>query len=414
MSIDVPTGWARQPLTKLGSFHKSRGASKKDEQESGIPVVRYGELYTRHNDVIRGFHSFVSEERAADYTKLEVGDLLFAGSGETLAEIGKSAVYLGPEEAHGSGDIIILRPTSGVDPRFLGYASNGPDAVGQKSRMGQGSSVMHIYSHNLEKLALNVPPLPEQRKIAAILSSVDEAIQATQAVIEQTRRVKEGLLQDLLTRGIGHTRFKQTDAGEIPESWEVVALDSLVAKPICYGVLKPGPHVAGGVPVVRVQDYPDGILDPGAVLCSAPEIVAPFRRSTLTGGDILISIRGTAGRLTVVPDELAGGNVSRDSARISLRDRDEVGYLFTYLQSGMAQDFVMGEMRGLAVRGINIGDLRSLPVPWPPNRERRGITERVAAVNTSLQSAIEGLDRLHRVKAGLLQDLLTGKVRVTV
>lgn len=66
-----------------------------------------------------------------------------------------------------------------------------------------------------------LPPLPEQKKIAAILSSVDEAIQAKRAVIEQTRRVKEGLLQDLLTRGIGHTRFKQTEIGEIPDAWKV-------------------------------------------------------------------------------------------------------------------------------------------------------------------------------------------------
>ncbi len=74
-----------------------------------------------------------------------------------------------------------------------------------------------------------LPPLAEQKKIAAILSSVDEAIQATEAVIEQTRRVKDGLLQDLLTRGIGHTRFKQTEIGEIPESWEVRQLGMWLA-----------------------------------------------------------------------------------------------------------------------------------------------------------------------------------------
>ena len=81
---------------------------------------------------------------------------------------------------------------------------------------------------------LLLPPLPEQTKIAAILSSVDEAIAATQSVIDQTRKVKQGLLQDLLTRGIGHTRFKQTEIGEIPEAWEVKRLDSVVKlKIIC-------------------------------------------------------------------------------------------------------------------------------------------------------------------------------------
>ena len=82
------------------------------------------------------------------------------------------------------------------------------------------------------KSALPLPPLPEQKKIAAILSSVDEAIQATEAVIEQTRRVKDGLLQDLLTRGIGHSRFKQTEIGEIPESWEVQLLDTVGSREV--------------------------------------------------------------------------------------------------------------------------------------------------------------------------------------
>ena len=199
MPSEAPSGWTVEPLTNLGRFLKGRGGSKKDEEPRGVPVVRYGELYTRHNDVIRGFHSFVSPVRASAYTPLHVGDVLFAGSGETQAEIGKSAVFLGPEPAHASGDVLILRPGHRVDPLFLGYATNGPDAVMQKSRTGQGSSVIHIYTHNLEKLTLPVPPLPEQKKIAAILSSVDEAIQATQGVIDQTRRVKDGLLQDLLT-----------------------------------------------------------------------------------------------------------------------------------------------------------------------------------------------------------------------
>ena len=86
--------------------------------------------------------------------------------------------------------------------------------------LGQGSTFDAINGADLRNLPVPLPPLAEQRKIAVILTSVDEAIQATEAVIAQTRRVKEGLLQELLTKGIGHTRFKQTEIGEIPEGWE--------------------------------------------------------------------------------------------------------------------------------------------------------------------------------------------------
>ena len=99
---------------------------------------------------------------------------------------------------------------------------------------GTSGSMKNISKPKFKEIRLLLPPLPEQTKIAAILSSVDEAIAATQSVIDQTRKVKQGLLQDLLTRGIGHTRFKQTEIGEIPEAWEVKRLDSVVKlKIIC-------------------------------------------------------------------------------------------------------------------------------------------------------------------------------------
>ncbi|MBK6578673.1 MAG: restriction endonuclease subunit S [Sandaracinaceae bacterium] len=107
---------------------------------------------------------------------------------------------------------LIPRPTLSAD--FLHAWLHGHEA--EIAASATGSTVKRIRVGQLDGGCL-LPPLPEQKKIAAILSSVDEAIQATQLVIDQTRRVKEGLLQDLLTRGLpGHTRFKQTEIGEIP------------------------------------------------------------------------------------------------------------------------------------------------------------------------------------------------------
>ena len=119
-----------------------------------------------------------------------------------------------------------------------------------------GSTFLEISKKTLKNIEIDLPPLPEQKKIAAVLSSVDDAIQATQAVIDQTRRVKQGLLQQLLTCGIGHTRFKQTEIGEIPEGWEFKKLTDLVNpnRPITYGIVQTGPPVVDGIPCVRVVD----------------------------------------------------------------------------------------------------------------------------------------------------------------
>lgn len=410
---DLPDGWQELPLAALGKFHKSRGGTKSDEVEDGLPVVRYGELYTRHHDVVRMFGSFITPEAADAYTPLRIGDVLFAGSGETLEEIGKSAVFLGPEPAYGSGDIVILRPGEGVEPRFLGYATNGPWAVRQKQRMGQGSSIMHIYTHNLEKLRLPLPPLAEQKKIAEILRSVDDAITATKAVIEQTKQVKKGLLQELLTKGIGHTKFKQTPIGEIPESWQVRPLDDLnnTDRPICYGILKPGRGFEGGVPVIKVKNIYDGKIDDTDLLLTDPAIDAQYQRSRLRTGDLLLSIRGTTGRVARVPPHLADANITQDSARI-----DAVGvdpdFLFFAMQSRGLQKQIQNHTIGQAVKGINIAEVRKLCIPLPPKDEQRRITVAWQTVEATLGAELRRLDGLAAVKAGLLQELLTGKVRV--
>ena len=143
-------------------------------------------------------------------------------------------------------------------------------------RLVQGSTgLWNIEAQRFVGLQLSMPPLPEQRKIAAILSSVDDAIEKTQAVIDQVQVVKRGLMQELLTRGLPgrHTRFKQTEIGEIPEDWDFLSLVDL-AEP-GHG-LQTGPfgsqlhasdYVAHGVPVIMPKDMMNRVCL-GCVFCS--------------------------------------------------------------------------------------------------------------------------------------------------
>lgn len=129
--MTVPEGWRQQRLSELGAFLKGCGGSKKDESEAGVPVIRYGELYTQHREVIREICSFIRPDGTSAYTRLRAGDVLFTGSGETLDEIGKATVLLDSAEVYAGGDIIVFRPGKALDPRFAGYAVNSADAVGQ-------------------------------------------------------------------------------------------------------------------------------------------------------------------------------------------------------------------------------------------------------------------------------------------
>jgi type I restriction enzyme S subunit len=300
----------------------------------------------------------------------------------------------------------------GICARFLHYqlAKRHSELIFDYTHKAHPSVIRDLY-------VLALPPLGEQRKIAAILSSVDDSIEAARAVIDQLQVVKRAMMAELLARGLPgrHTRFKQTEIGEVPEEWDVVPLDSLIAagRPICYGVLKPGPHVPGGVPVVRITDYKGDRLDVALVQRSSAAIVVPFMRSTLRTGDLLISIRGTAGRVCVIPQDIDGGNISRDSARISLADIDLQSFVYCYLRSSVFQRFVFDEMRGMAVQGINIQDLRRLPVPVPSRGERQMICDTLLAIDAILLSNQDEVKGLLRTKSALTSVLLTGELRVT-
>lgn len=195
--------WEVKRLGEFGVFLKGSGVKKDDSQSGELPCVRYGEIYTRHNDHIKSFSSLISAEVAATARLLKQGDLLFAGSGETREEIGKCVAFVDAFDAYAGGDIVILRP-QGMDSLFLGYLLNTPAINRQKASRGQGDAVVHIGASALAAIAIHLPPLAEQTAIAAVLSEMDSELSALEQRRDKTRALKQGMMQELLT---GRTRL---------------------------------------------------------------------------------------------------------------------------------------------------------------------------------------------------------------
>lgn len=195
--------WEVKQLGDIGQFLKGRGV-KKDEAQSGtLPCIRYGEIYTHHNDYIKSFNSWISPQVAATATKLKQGDLLFAGSGETKEEIGKCVAFIDDCEAYAGGDTVILR-AAGINPMFMGYYCNTAPIAAQKASKGQGDAVVHISAAALSSIVLALPSLPEQNAIATALSSMDSELSVLVASRDKTRNIKQAMMQELLT---GKTRL---------------------------------------------------------------------------------------------------------------------------------------------------------------------------------------------------------------
>ena len=214
--------WKEVKLGDIGVFLRGFGISKKDLSDSGTPAIRYGDIYTKYDFIIKNISSFTNSKG----TELKKGDILFAGSGETIEEIGKSVAFIDDFKALAGGDIIIFRPSIELDSAFLSYMLNTGKCRRDISVMGQGVIIAHISSKSLQKLSVFLPSLDEQKRIASALSKIDAYLENTIKLIEEKERFKRGIAKKLLTckegENIPEARFKGFE-----DEWETKTLENI-------------------------------------------------------------------------------------------------------------------------------------------------------------------------------------------
>jgi type I restriction enzyme, S subunit len=234
---------------------------------------------------------------------------------------------------------------------------------------------------------LLLPPLAEQKRIAGILDAAD-ALRATR---------REALAQlDTLLQATFLDMFG--DPVMNPMGWEVVPLQSLIDedRPITYGILKPGPDIENGIPYVRVVDIQNEQVLTDQLRRTTKEIADQYRRSQLKPGDLLMSIRGHVGRMAITPGNADGANITQDTARLALADADAT-YVMQCISTQGMQHYMARRTKGVAVRGINLGDVKKLPIPTPPlhlQRRFAAIVESVEEQRTRMRTHLTELDTL--------------------
>jgi len=246
----VPDGWREYRLDEIVSFVRGLSWSKGDEVDDpdrGIPVLSIPNVQPYGLDLtdVR----LLRPEAINPEKRGKPGTVLLVGSNGNPDRVGNCAQLPSNGPFFFASFLLGLEPRGEkVDPAYLYRVMADPRMQKQVSSEVQGSTgLRNINARTLKSYRVTLPPNREQRKIAAILTSVEDAIAATRAVIDQTRRVKKGLLQTLMTRGIGHTRFKKTEIGEIPEAWDVARFDDLFD--LSSGKERPEFDSDAGVPV---------------------------------------------------------------------------------------------------------------------------------------------------------------------
>ena len=303
-----------------------------------------------------------------------------------------------------------------ADPAFGWHAVNS--AKHTLERLAQGSTFDAIGGKELNSLSLLIPPADEQRAIAAVLDSIDEAIERTEEVIAATERLRDALLHDLLTRGLPgrHTEWKQVQGlGTIPACWDVVRLGD-----VCERITKgTTPTTLGhsytpdGVRFLRVENINGGLITGGEEKFISWETHKCLARSVLRKDDILLSIAGALGRSALVDEERLPANVNQALAIVRLRPNGPVSPQYSSLcLQGSAALRQIEEMRAeLAQANINLQQVGAIRVALPSQTEQREIAELICAVEISQVGKHQGDGALRSLKSSVADTLLTGTKR---
>lgn len=381
----IPIEWRVITFGEIGTFSKGAGISRAEANTGSIPCVRYGELYTHHNDYIKTYNSFISKKTAKKATTLKTGDILFAASGETKEDIGKSVAFIDDIEAYAGGDIIILSTNQFIcHPKYIGYVSNAPFVTKQKAVKGQGDAVVHITTDSVKSIIIPLPPLPEQRAIADALSDVDDLITALDKKIAKKRLIKQGVMQQLLT---GKKRLPG-----FTEKWVEKKLGELV-KITKGSTLTSDKFKIGNIPVIAGGKTPAGF-----------HCIANRPAHTIT-----ISASGaSAGYVSYYEEPI----FATDCSTIEPDNTYEIKYIYQLLSCHQACIYKL--QTGGAQPHVHPSDINEMSVLITQDIYEQ---QAIAAILSDMDKEITNLeaqrDKYCLLKSGMMQKLLIGQIRLT-
>ena len=394
----IPEQWEVKPLKELCDLLNGR-AYKKDEllSEGKTPILRVGNFFTNQQ-------WYYSDLELEESKYCDNGDLLYAWSASFGPKIwdGSKVIY----HYH----IWKLRLAENIDKKFLYYSLLAD--VNKLKRSLTGSTMVHISKENMEPRLFPVPSLKEQQKIAEILSSVDAAIEKTEQVIAKTEEVKKGLMQQLLTKGIGHTEFKQTEIGEIPVEWEVKKL-------VNFSKINSENLTSSTQPEYEFN-YIDiaTITDTGIIgettkysFCDAPSRA----RRVVRNKDIIVStVRPYLKSFAFITEEQDGYIASTGFAIIRVNEDVDSNYIYQHILSERFIEYCKSKMTGSNYPAISANDVKEYSIGIPPLKEQKKISSILNEYDKKLQCEKDKIIKLKSIKQGLMQQLLTGQARVKV
>ena len=365
----------------------------------------------------QGFPSFTGRGTESDIksskTAFKKGDVQF-GKLRPYLRKGAQADFNGIC----STDILVFRAENGCASDFLTYLIHSVEFI--KHAKSTTSGVQHPRTSwpSLRKFHLTLPPLPEQKKIAHVLSTVQRAIEAQERIIQTTTELKKALMHKLFTEGLRNEPQKQSEIGPIPESWEVMPL-GLIAESFQYGTSVKCGYDVQGKAVLRIPNVVGGAVNFSDIKYGKPK-PNQIGKLKLQTGDLLFvrtnGVKKNAGRCSLFEGEIEDCYYASYLIRVRLDPHTlNSTFLNEYTRTETGTSFLIGK----AIRtadgkfNINSGTLKTMLVPVPTIDEQREIVMALSGIDTKSSSARKKQVTLQDLFRTLLHELMTAKVRVT-
>ncbi|WP_368226696.1 restriction endonuclease subunit S [Aeromonas sp. R1-1] len=411
-------GWKRKTLSELAVYINGFAFKPEDWNTQGLPIIRIAQI----TGSSKNFDYY--DQNLGETYKISHGDLIFSWSGTlTVVEWKGGDAWLNQH-------LFKVIPKPGVSKRFLYHLLKF--CIDEMDKRAHGSTMKHIKRGELNEFHVNVPDnIHEQQFISNILDSLESKVDTTKQTISKLQEIKAGLLHDLLTRGIGANGrlrpifqqaphlYKKSPQGWIPKEWSIGELDNALntieagKSPSCPDI----PAHTGEWGVLKVSAvHPDGFRAHENKIVEQTEL--QDQRYEVKSGDLLIT-RANTPELVGLPCL-----VHTDRERLMLSDKTlrlhvKEGYEKAFIFISLTQPYVRSQIQiaatgtSMSMKNISQSSLKRLNMKFPPHAEQVLIAERILDAGKRISDENALLKKMEQQKAGLMNDLLTGRVRVT-
>lgn len=384
-------GWEYKKLGDCFSYIKNGANIKQKKDADGFPITRIetlsGGVFNRDRMGYAGIHDL---SKYADYV-LESKDLLMSHI-NSKTYIGRTVEYKGNNEEaiiHGMNLLRLKAIHELIDSTFFAYYTQSGDFKSKIARIRKDAVNQSSFAiSDLKRFDIPLPPKSTQLAIVSELDKINKLI-----------RLKKEQLKDFdnLAQSLFYEMFG--DPVENEKGWEVKKLNEIVSDncSISYGIVQPGDGVENGVPVVRPVDMTKTFVSRKGLKNTTKEISDSYKRTILKGNEILMCVRGTTGLISMATPELQGCNVTRGIAPIECGPTCDKWFVFYQILNPAIQHHIAEYTRGIALKQINMKDVRDIPLCLPPLSLQRLFAQRIEQIErekSEVQKSIQDLETL--------------------